>query len=180
MQAQAVIARCAQEPVTDLLRDLGQQLAELHARLKQLAEIAGEKLAALRRADTGALTRCAAREERLLRENLGSEPRYKALLARVAQALQCPQPQQATLTDVIARLTEPAASLLRARGEALRQAATELQRKNRLAAEVARKLQSHLRGLVADLASTPPETAVYGPQGRQAGGSPRRFIDAVG
>jgi hypothetical protein len=37
--------------VTDLLRDLGQQLAELHGRLKQLAEIAGEKLAALRRAD---------------------------------------------------------------------------------------------------------------------------------
>lgn len=166
--------------MTDLLRELGQQLAELHGRLKQLAEVAGEKLAALRRADAVALTQCAAREEGLLRENLGGEQRHKALLARLAQALQCPQPARATLTEVTSRLPEPAASLLRARGEAVRQIAADLQRKNGLAGEVARKLQMHLCGVVADLAGGPPEAALYGPHGRQAGGVLRRFVDAVG
>jgi ABC-type transporter Mla subunit MlaD len=167
------------ENVTDLLRDLGQQLGELHGRLKQLTEIAGAKLAALRRADTAALTQCAADEESLLRQNLGGEPQHKALLARVAQALRHPQPQRATLMEVAERCPEPATSVLRARSEALRQTATELRRKNALVAEVARKLQMHLRGVVADLAGVSPDAALYGPHGEQAGGRIRRYLDAV-
>ncbi len=173
--------------VLDLAQTLTQRLADLHARLRQLAELAGEKLAALRRADAPALTECAAREEILLREQLSDDAQHKALLARLAQTLHCPAAPRVTLAEIADRLPEPAASHLRARTAALRQIAAVLQQKNQLAADVARKLQFHLRGVFTDLAA-PPDVALYGPQGhRLIAGAPqpvgegsRRFIDAVG
>ena len=174
------IAGGAHRLIAGAARELGQQLASLHAALKSLAELATTKLAAMRRADTAELERCAAREEALLREVVCSEQGRRALLARVAQELQYPEPARASLTDLTERLPEPLASSFRARNAALRETALELQRKNRLAAGVAHNLQSHLRGVFAEVAGIAQQPVGYGPQGQQAVGRPRCWVDAVG
>jgi hypothetical protein len=162
------------------LRELGQHLSDLQTALQQLSDLAADKLAALRRADTEALQACAAREEQLLREVFRSEPSRKAALARVAQTLLLADAARAQLNDIVARLPEPQASSWRARSVALRDIAAELQRKNRLAAGVARNLHSHIRGIFADVATAAQESVVYGPQGQHAAGCPRCWVDAVG
>lgn len=163
--------------VTTTARELGQHLADLHALLKQLAELAGAKLAAMRQADTNALNACAAHEEELLREVFRTEQARNAVLARLAQSLHCPEVR---LTEIADRLPEPLASSLRARSLALKETASELQRRNKLAASVAQNLQAHIRGIFADVASATQESLVYGPQGQHEMSSPRRWVDAVG
>jgi chromosome segregation ATPase len=162
------------------IQELMARLAELHAALQRLSQLATDKLAAMSRADAVALQDCAAREEEVLREVFRSEPRRKAALARVAQGLPDPAPAQIRLKDIAAQLSEPLASSLRARSTALQASAKELQRKNRLAGRVAHNLQSHIRGVFADVATAAQESAVYGPHGQHATGRPRQWVDAVG
>ncbi len=164
----------------DVLRALLTQLGEFHGQLQELLRIATDKLAALRRADAAALTQCAAREEVLLRETLGREQEHKALLARLAQGLRFAAGRPLTLTDLAARLPAAESAVLRAKSELLRRTAAELQQKNRLAAEVARRLQMHVRGVFADLAGATDAPAVYGPRGRPQAGCPRQWINALG
>jgi len=161
-------------------RELPVLLAELHESLKQLLELAGEKLAAMRRADHEALQRCAQRESEVLQELFRREPQRKAVFARLAQGLRASAAEAPSLSDIAARLPEPLASSLRARGGALRAVAEELQRKNRLAAAVARSLQSHIRGIFAELAGVAQESQMYGPHGQQQNGAARCWIDALG
>lgn len=163
-----------------LLRELGECLTALHAALKSLSELAAEKLAGLRAADTAALERCAKREEEVLREVFRGEQRRKAVLARVAQGLHLAEPARARLTEVAERLPEPLASSLRARNAALRATVGELQRKNQLAARVAQNLQSHIRGVFAEVARAAQESLVYGPQGQHEVGRPRSWVEAIG
>jgi flagellar biosynthesis/type III secretory pathway chaperone len=162
------------------VRDLTARLAELHAALTQLTELATDKLAALSRADAPGLQSCAAREEEILREVFRSEPRRKAALARVAHSLPGSAPAPLRLKDIAGRLPEPLASSLRARSTALQARAAELQRKNRLAGRVAQNLQAHIRGIFADVAAAAQESLVYGPQGQHETGRPRCWVDAVG
>ena len=157
-----------------------EQLAGLHTLMKQLAELAGEKLAAMRRADTAALDRCTAREAELVKTVFGSEARRKALLARVAQSLHLPEPDAASWARSRNVCRSRSASALRARNAALREIAAELQQKNRLAAKVAQNLQSHIRGVFAELATAAQETPVYGPRGQHEGRRPRCWVEAVG
>lgn len=184
---QAMTASLPQPPVLRHPATLGeplgalvQHLTTLHAALRQLAELAGEKLAALRGADAEALQLCAARELVLLKEVLGAQQERNALLARLAQSLRCPQPQATRLTEIADRLPEPLASSLRARSAALREVATELQRKNQLAATVARNLQAHIRGIFAEVAGAAQESLVYGCKGAHQTSSTRCWVDAVG
>ena len=160
--------------------ELVQHLTELHGGLKQLAALASEKLAALRAADAPALELCAAREGELVREVLSKEQQRNALLARLAQSLRFSLAEGAGLTEIAARLPEPLASSVRARGMALRETAAELQRKNRLVASVAHNLQAHIRGVLGDVAKAARESLVYGSAGRHEAGSPRYWVDAVG
>ena len=171
-----------QSPATLALavRELDQHLAQWQAALTQLAGLGTEKLAALRRADTAALQTCAGCEEELLKGLFRGQQRREAALARVAQSLHCPQSPCVRLKDIVDRLPEPLASSLRARSVALREIAAELQRKNRLAAGVARNLQAHIRGIFADVATAAQEAVVYGPQGQHETGRPRCWVDAVG
>ena len=162
------------------LAELERHLADLHAILKDLAALAGEKLAALRAADTAGLEECAAREGELLRRVHSGEPTRRALLARVAQHLRCRPPGRIGLIEIADRLPEPRASSLRARSVALREIAAELQRKNQLVATVARNLQAHIRGVFAEVAKAAQESVVYGPAGRHEAGNTRSWVDAVG
>jgi flagellar biosynthesis/type III secretory pathway chaperone len=162
------------------ISDLAARLTELHAALEQLASVAADKLAALSRADAAALQDCAAREEEILREVFRGEPRRRAALARVAQSLHIQASQPMRLKDLVARLPEPQAASLRARSTVLQASAAELQRKNRLAGRVAQNLQSHIRGIFADVAMAAQESLVYGPQGQHETGRPRCWVDAIG
>ena len=175
-----VASRVAPHPPADDVRELLTQLGELHGRLQELLHIATDKLGALRRADAGALTQCAAREEALLRETLGCEQQHKALLARLAQGLRLGGDRPPTLTQLAGRLPAAESAILRAKSEVLRRTAAELQQKNRLAAEVARRLQMHVRGVFADLAGATETPAVYGPRGRPEAGRPRQWLNALG
>ncbi len=165
------------DPLAELLR----HLSELYAAIVQLADLAAEKLAAMRVADTAALQRCTEREAELLQGVLHAEQQRPAILARLAQALHRPELATARLAQIADHLTEPAASALRARSVALREAAGRLQKKNRLAAVVARNLQGHLRGVFAAVAKAAQESVVYGPRcGTGFRTAPQGWVDAVG
>lgn len=161
-------------------QELLDELARWQTALEALLQVAGDKLAALRQADTAALHDCAAREGELLQTLFRDGPRRQAALARAAQGLHAAGPPTGWLTQVAERAPEPWASRLRARAAGLRESAGELQRKNQLVAHVARQLQSHIRGVFAELAGAAQETTVYGPQGQQERSHPRCWVDAVG
>ncbi len=160
--------------------ELSTQLAGLHEAMRKLAEVAREKLAALRAADAVALHRCAGREGELLSQVFRQQQGRNATIARLAQSLRLPDPGRARLAEVTANLPEPLASSLRARGVALREVAEELQRGNKIAAAVAHNLQEHLSGIFAELAGAAQESQVYGPQGQHEPSTSRCWVDAVG
>lgn len=159
---------------------LDQALARLHELLKQLAEVAGDKLDAIRRADAAALHVATAREAALLETLPAVAQERAAALAQLAQALQWPRIQSARVPEIADRLPEPSASALRSRGLALRQIAEDLRKKNRIAAEVAQRLQQHMRSIFADIAKANQESVVYGPRGNHEQITRRFWLDAVG
>jgi len=162
------------------LRELLDYLATLHGLLVELVEQSRRKLDALRRADPAALDACTATEGELLRQVFAAAQGRAAVLARLAQALHVPDARALRLSAVADLVPEPLASTVRARCAAVAAEAGELQRKNRVAAEVARSLQEHLRGVFAELAAASREARGYGPEGRPAAGGARTWMDAVG
>lgn len=165
---------------TETLRELDGYLARLHAALRELLELAGEKLAALRKADGRALQHCALREELLVRDVLFGEQQREALLARVAQGLRLPGCPPGGLTEILEHVPEPWQSSWRARGVGLRQVATELQRKNRIVSQVAHNLHWHIRSLFASVAQVAQESVVYGANGTHETSVKQCWVDAVG
>ena len=161
-------------------RDLNENLAGLYSLLKQLFDLAEQKLAAMRAASDRTLQACAAQEAQLLEEVKRLEQQRTATLARLAQALRAPQLEHAALSEVAAQFPEPVGSALRARNAALQDIARKLQQKNRLAARVAQHLQSHIRAVFAAVAKANQESVVYGPKGQHEQVSIRSCLDAVG
>lgn len=162
------------------LRELVEQLGDLQDALRQLVDVASAKLSALRRADTAGLQECAHQEGELLKRLFTGERQRHAVLAQVAQVLHIESTGPPPLREVAARLPEPLASALRAKSEGLQQLALELQRKNRLTADVAQNLQTHIRGIFADLANAARETMGYGPEGKREQSATRNWVNAVG
>lgn len=152
----------------------------LHALLSRLSELATEKLAAMRTADAAALQACAVRECETLERLFAREQERDAVLARLAQSLHWQAPAPPRLSEIAEKIAEPFSSRLRAKIAGLRQTAEELQRKNRLAAEVARHLHKHLRAIFEEIAGVNPETVVYGPDGQQEPRATKTWVDAVG
>lgn len=159
---------------------LAEYLAALHPRLQALLALAEEKLAALRAANTAALHQCASREEPLIREILTQEGRRPAILAALAQALQHPDLRNASLAALAALLPQAVAAPLLARHAGLQAVAEQLQRKNRIAGEVARNLQGHIRDVFAAVAKCTQEPAGYSAGGNQARSAKLTLLDAVG
>lgn len=155
-------------------------LAVLHDVLKQFVEQSDRKLSALREADAEAMHRGAAREAELLEKVQEHRRARNAILARLAQGLQWPGVRSARLGKIAERIPEPFSSILRARTVALRELATTLEQKNKLAALVARNLQTHVRGMFADIASATLESVVYGPNGNHEQTRKQSWVDAVG
>ena len=180
MKSTEATAKKIVTPLATAVGELLEQLARLQAALKALSELAAAKLAALRKADAAALADCAAREEALLKSLFGTERARDAAIASVAQSLRLAAAPRPRLRDLASRLPEPLASNLRARAAGLEEVARELQQKNGLAADVARRLHSHIRGVFADVATAAQESVVYGAQGQFEGGRPRCWVDAVG
>lgn len=161
---------------TELLASLTDWLALL----RQLVALTTRKLAALRTADSSALEQLAAEEGERVRDLLARSASRAAVLARVAQSLPGGPPPRLTLTALADGLAEPTASVLRARIAALREAATELQRKNAVVAQVAQNLQGHIRSVFTELAKATQECVVYGAGGQPEASSRRCWVDAVG
>lgn len=163
-----------------LARELAENLDALRDLLKQLLDLSGDKLAAIRGADHAALQRCAAREGGLLEEVRRVEQQRAAILARAAQHLLLPPSATQRVGALADHFPAPGATLLRAKNAALRQVAAQLQQKNSLVAAVAQNLQTHLRAIFADVARAAQETVVYGPKGQPEARNTRSWVDAVG
>ena len=161
-------------------RRLLTSLAVLHERLMSLAQLAVDKIAAMRRADVAALDLLATQEATELESLRSCEAEREAILAAVAQQLPDCRGLQPRLADLAGLLPEPFASQIRAKYEGLRSAARKLKEKNRLVADVAHGLHAHIRGVFADLASANQETVVYGRTGRHDQRVTRSWVDAVG
>lgn len=155
-------------------------LTSLHEMLRQLLELAGRKLAAMRAADTEALRQCAADEGGILRALFEREKQRDAVLARLAQSVQWHEARHARLSEIAERLPEPFSSRLRAKTAGLRRTADELRQKNQLAATVARNLHKHLCAVFDDVANVNQESVVYGPNGRHEHRNQMTWVDAIG
>ena len=160
--------------------ELIDSLIKLHELLKQLVGGVEEKLAGMRGADVEVLHACAQREKQLLEEVFQTERERDAILARLAQTLHMPQLKSAPLSEIVNHIPEPLCSALRARNVALRDIAIKLQQKNRLAAQVAHNLQTHIRAVFVELAKANQESIVYGPKGQHEQANIRTCLDAVG
>jgi len=167
---------CLEDPVRDLLGTV----TSLHELLKQLLQLAGKKLAAMRAADADALQQCAADEAAVLQALFEREKQRDALLARLAQSLQWREAGHPRLSAFAERLPEPFSSRLQAKIAGLRQTAQELRQKNQLAATVARNLHKHIRTVFEDVAKVNQESVVYGPSGKHEQRNMKTWIDAVG
>lgn len=166
--------------VEDTVGLLDTALAALHGLLRQLVGVTNDKLAAIRNADAAGLHCCAVREAELLNDLFAGEAQREVVLARLAQQVLAPHSDRPRLTVLIDALPEPSASRIRARNAGLQQVAGELQKKNALVADVARRLQRHIRGIFADLAKAQTETVVYGRNGQHEQSTTRAWVDAVG
>ncbi|MFQ5806196.1 MAG: flagellar export chaperone FlgN [Phycisphaerae bacterium] len=162
------------------VRDLLATVTSLHELLKQLLELAGRKLAAMRSADAGALQQCAADEGGVLQALFEREKQRDAVLARLAQSLHWRADCRPRLSEIAERLPEPFSSRLRAKIVGLRQTAGELRHKNQLAAAVARNLHAHIRAVFEDVAKVNQESVVYGPSGKHEQRNKKTWVDAVG
>jgi flagellar biosynthesis/type III secretory pathway chaperone len=163
-----------------IVAELLEALGALQGLLQRLADLAGRKLEAMRRADAGELQSCTAMEHRLLADVARGQQERDAILARLAQALHSPQPTTASLAEYARRLPEPFSSYIAARNGALREIARALQQKNRLAASVARSLHAHVRSIFAELARANQESVVYGPDGQHEQTETEAWVNAVG
>src|ERR1043165_1331870 len=110
------IVRASQPTLLDAtVGDLLAALDRLGGLLRELAELAQAKLAGIRRADSDALQRCAAREAAGLEQVVSAERERNAALAALAHALRAPELQKASLATVAGELPEPFSSQIRAR-----------------------------------------------------------------
>lgn len=155
-------------------------LDELLGQLRRLDGLAADKLAAMRAADAKALEHCALEEGEVLQTLLAQGPHRGAVLAAVAQRVLGLSASPPTLAALCQRLPEPGASILRAKTRALEVVTTELQRKNRLAGEVARRLHSHIRGIFADVAKAAQPEVGYGPRNTNLPTGASCYVEAIG
>lgn len=155
-------------------------LGELQTLVMRLVECAEEKLRAIRCAGAEALQACVAREMLDLDELLAAERKRDAVVARIAQQLQQPGLRRASMTQVAEKFPEPLRSSIHARCMGLRQTAEKLQQKNRVAAEVAHGLQSHVRAVFGELAKAGRDTTTYAGNGRMRHTEKQLVIDALG
>ncbi len=155
-------------------------LGQLHGHLKTLLACADEKVGALRSADSAALQSISEREAQQLHAVFHAEQERKAILARLAQAMPDAALEQATLKELIPLLPEPTASRIQARSQGLREISKRLQEKNGFVADVAQRLQQHIRDVFADVAKANQESIVYQQDGRHRIDETRNWIDAVG
>lgn len=152
----------------------------LLAQLRRLDGLATDKLGAMRAADAKALEACAREEGEVLESVLAQGPHRGAVLAAVAQRVLGMSSSPPTLPELCKRLPEPGASILRAKTRALEVVTTELQRKNRLAGEVARRLHSHIRGIFADVAKAAQPEVGYGPRNTNLPTGASCYVEAIG
>lgn len=176
----AASGRSAGDGLVEIVGELLDRLADLQGELRELLALADAKLEALRRADADGLQRCSSAESQRLERVLRLNRERAAVLARLAQRLHWPEAASASLSDIAARVGEPLGSRLRARSVPLREVAAQLEKKNRVAALVARNLQEHVRAIFATVAEADAQPLGYTPGGRLASGGPTRWIDAVG
>jgi flagellar biosynthesis/type III secretory pathway chaperone len=161
-------------------RELVENLAALHEGLRQLLALADEKLAGMRAAAPTALLACASREAALLEQVACNTAARRAILARLAQRLRQPDLARAPLGAISEIFDEPVSSLLRARNAGLRDVTQKLQQRNELAADVARRLQGHVRSIFAEITKVAVESVVYGPNGNHEASCRRMLVDAIG
>lgn len=165
-------------PDADVVR-LMELLGEWQSQLDRLVELAGDKLVAMRQADTAALETYARAEEQQLQLLLEAQRERAVILARVAQQRLRNGGTAARLTDIADALEEPHASALRARSVGLQRAAADLQEKNRLAVAVARNLNKHLQSFFSEIVSARRERVGYAKNGSEQHVNDGNWFDAL-
>lgn len=169
----AMLTREQIEPLVSSLR-------AAHAQLQGLLGLAEQKLAALRSADAGALHRLTHDEATTLDALAASDRARRAVIAELAQVLPGGFGPIERITDFARALPEPESSLFLAKTEGLRVVAARLAEKNRLVANVAQHLQTHLRGALADAAAAGRQEVGYGRNGEKERATTDQWMDALG
>lgn len=155
-------------------------LGALEHQLSSLVELAEEKLAAMRAADTTRLNACACQEAAALEGLFALDQQRAAILARLAQTLPDERVTERRLSEIAHVFDEPARGKLLEKTRVLRDLGERLRKKNQLAATVARHLHKHIRAVFADVAKASQESAGYGPDGRGKQQTRETWVNAIG
>lgn len=170
----------ARTALADTCGTLLEELVSHQDALRGLLGMSERKLESLRRADTIALHTISQEETEAVDAIASLDARRNAVLARLAQLVPDTVPQRPRLSEIAAVVPEPFSSQILAKTLGLRDLAEKLQRKNRLAAAVARGLQDHIRAVFAEAASANCEAVAYGRNGKADERVNRNWVDAVG
>lgn len=154
-------------------------LRELTSAQEELALVLGQKLDAMRKADTAAMQSATAREGFLL-DRLGQlDMQRHAVLNRVVEAVGLPRSASMTLSQIAARLDERTRGRLTKLMQELRERMLRVAEANRVIALVSGEMLAHYRNVFSALTRGSEESTVY-TRGGRISGEPMRVLDAVG
>jgi hypothetical protein len=152
------------EPLGPQLESLLRELASVQTALLALS---AEHRAAISRADADTIQSSVTRQAQLLDRARAAETRRKALVEVWA-----PRERRVTLTDLAARVEEPARARLLALGAQVRAMVERLARENRVVRIATESLMAHMDGLVRQVARRLSQSGTYSRRGGFDPGAP--------
>ncbi len=161
----------------NLIKLLG-GLQELHDKLRRLVEA---KIEAMKRADMAAMSEVERQEKTTAKRIVDCEVSRRRLMEAVGRELGLPpkKAQPPTVSQLVARLSEPQCSILRDAGESLREVASRLAQANRIAGVLSREILNHLKCVFASVKPAGREPVGYSGTGAVVGSDKTRIFETV-
>ncbi len=163
-------------------RDLVALMCDLKELHEELLSVIGQKLAAMRRADTDALNSCLARE-RFLSDRIRQQEGLRQQLVRLmGQEIGLPAEaaQQLSLRDLAEELGEPRRAQLLGLAASVREVLAAIDRSNKVATLVTEEMLKHFRRVYAAMARAGHSAGTYSSGGELTTDRPARVFEAVG
>lgn len=140
-------------------------LRDLQAQFQRLSGLAGERLEAMRRADTARLARCIAQENEVVQQVAEIEKRRIVAVGRLAERLGSSDKSQAKASWLGERLGGAAGERLTRSATELRTRIESLMKSNEVARLTALTLSSHMEGLWRQALQVLNHSKTYGRMG---------------
>lgn len=169
MPQPAPASKPAQKPAGSVfdgsLHELEQILRDMIAHHEQLADLAGVRHEAMRRADTEALGSCIQAENEVVQQIANTEKRRIRVVGAIAAELGSPAKNQTRLSWIAERCPDGPRKRLEHLSTRLRETITRLHDRNAVLQAAAETLARHMNGIRRQIAATLNHAKTYGRKG---------------